>query len=205
MRQKCLTSRFRPWCIVDRRLRKDQLPAPAGAGVRVQQVLVLVLALLVTGCVGSDSGEPGDGSDGGSDTGGSSGDGGSPGGTAPRPECMDEIPAIVEVFNDTIEVGSPGGSGETVFDVPDCYLELFITDVGDVTALGDVVLKLRAPSGAEESLLDGVYFQQDEVGQPSDALACSPCEWRITSEPGSWLLSWEVQGELRLPLKAQAQ
>ncbi len=111
----------------------------------------------------------------------------------------------MEVFNETISAEPPGGADEVVFDVSECYLELFITDIGDVVALGDIILTLRSPSGNETALLDGVYVQQDEVGETSDMMACAPCEWRVNSEGGSWLLSWQVNGEMRIPLRVLAQ
>ncbi len=180
------------------------------AGASGVRATIWILVFLLTGCLGSDSDgddgndPPGDGS--GAGTGGNGSAGGAGGAGSSDLVCAERgLPAILEVFNDTIAAASPGGAGEVVFDVSECYLELFITDVGDVVALGDIVLTLRSPSGNETALLDGVYIQQDEVGETSDMMACTPCEWRVNSEGGSWLLSWQVNGEMRLPLRVLAQ
>jgi len=173
--------------------------------MRIPQIvpaLLLLTSLALAGCGGDDDG------DGGTTTSPTATPTTAPTTgptTTPGPTPTDTGP--VEVFNDTLVQGIPGGEGSMPFTVPTGpYTSLSITKSGDATLRGTITLNVVAPDGTETSLLDGSYVQDDAAGVALPGLGCpSGCEFTVSgAAPGEWSFTWSVQGEMRLPFTVVA-
>lgn len=155
--------------------------------MRAWTVLVLLLLPLLSGCARPDD------------------DGAGAGDAFVPPEPEPAPPAVLPLWNGTLTLPAPGGSGAATFTVPASgYQQLFVNTRGPVRILGNASVSFVAPDGSRTVYLEGAFVQDDAAGVAAPGASLGETRLRIQVQGDAWRMEWRVDGEMELPLFVEA-